>query len=156
MPRVAGTEAIASREDVVIRAFRNLLVTQPGGWYSSEQLISAIALDLGKPKSGSTVRETWRLGRNALLKQGYLGTKSLVGPRGPEIRFYLRYIDGKLRVPYRPVPDRCLARKESGFSPPGADRGGEARELERIDKDYLRGNLVSERSRCVLSEHRPA
>lgn len=118
MSRPVGSVAVASREDVVVRAFRRLLNRNPGGWFAATELQAAIAEDLAKDKSGSTVREAWRVGRAALKRKHYLSAKAFDTPRGHEIRYYLRAIDGRITIPYDQYRDLSSVEREALFPPP--------------------------------------
>lgn len=118
MPRPAGPTTLASRESLVVRAFRKLMVDSPGGWYSASEVREAIAGDIGLGKDTSTVREIWRLGRKALRAKGYLGARVAKYPSQPQIEYSLEMIDARFSLPM----DDFVALEKEGqarfFSPP--------------------------------------
>jgi hypothetical protein len=118
MPRRVGTEAANSRQDVVIRAFRRLMSESPGGWYSAPQVQGAIGADLALPRAHSTVRESWRFGKRSLLAKSYLGVRTFQTTRGPEIRYFLRYVDGRISVPADQFHQMPREERERLFPPP--------------------------------------
>jgi hypothetical protein len=98
-----------------MRAFEYRRPIAPNGWGSAPELVGAIAAVLRKSKASSTVRETWRLGRDALLKKAYLSRKVFDGKKGPEIRYALRYVDGKVSIPADQYGDLTPEEKELLF-----------------------------------------
>lgn len=98
-----------------MRAFDHRRPIAPNGWGSAPEMIEAIAAVLERPKTSSTVRETWRLGRDALLKKAYLSRRVFDGKKGPEIRYALRYVDGNVSLPYEQYRDLSDADRELLF-----------------------------------------
>lgn len=130
---------------MVIRAFRELMTESPGGWYSAPQIQAAIGADLGLPRGHSTVRETWRFGKKSLLAKLYLGVRTFPAPSGPEIRYYLRYVDGRISVPADQYLQMPPEERERLFPPPVRTQA-EQRESEReAMKSFAKGlSLLSD------------
>ncbi len=124
----------------MIRAFRKLMADSPGGWYSASQIQASIAADLNLPKAHSTVRETWRFGKKSLLAKIYLGVRTFQPPRGPEIRYYLRYIDGRISVPADQYIQLTQAERDRLF-PPRKRTEAEERESRKEFGKMLSGGI---------------
>lgn len=101
MPRRVGTPAVTSREEVVMRAFTALRAPRSDGWFYAAEIEEAIASELGRSRNESTVREIWRLGRKSLKDRAYLSTRVSSSGDRDRIQYFLRFVDGKVRVPWR-------------------------------------------------------
>jgi hypothetical protein len=141
MPREVGSKAVPSREEVVVQAFRSLMKSHPGGWYSATQLCAQIATDLNLRKESSTVRENWRFGRKSLSKKAYLGKRLFEAKRGPEVRYFLRAIDGKISVPADQYSQMSDAERDLLFPLPVRTQE-DRQKLERAGWDRLGKGLA--------------
>jgi hypothetical protein len=89
MSRPVGSPAIPDRSDAVRSAFRELMKSGKSGPYTAIQVQTELARLLGKRRGGSTVRETWRIGRDRLLRSGDLELETGVTPHGPRVMYRL-------------------------------------------------------------------
>jgi hypothetical protein len=143
MPRGPGVPAVPSREEIVMRAFELRRPLAPKGWGSARELLEAIAEVLHKPKTSSTVRETWRVARDSLRKKAYLSEKLFPTPGGPEIRYALRVVDRKISIPADQLDTLTQEDRERLFPPQQLSKLEESKRRRELGDALVAGlNVV--------------